>query len=53
MKYFAIFEKNFERIFQLQWMIGNIRKMILQYSVLCGVAPHKIKKQLSNNKYSY
>ena len=37
MKYFAIFEKNVERIFQLQWKIGNISDMFLQYSVLCGL----------------
>ena len=36
MKYLAIFEKNVERIFQLQWKIGNIPDMFLQYSVLCG-----------------
>ena len=36
MKYFGIFDKNFERIFQLQWKIRNISDMFLQYSVLCG-----------------
>ena len=36
MKYFAIFEINIERIFQLQWKIENISDMFLQYSVLCG-----------------
>ena len=36
MKYFAIFDKNVETIFQLQWKIGNISDMFLQYSVLCG-----------------
>ena len=35
-KYFAIFEKNIATIFQLQWNIGNISEMFLQYSVLCG-----------------
>ena len=35
MKYFAIFEKNVKRIFQLQWKIGNISDIFLQYSVLC------------------
>ena len=37
MKYFATFEKNVERIFQLQWKIKNISDMFLQYSVLCGL----------------
>ena len=27
MKYFAIFDKNVETIFQLQWKIGNISDM--------------------------
>ena len=35
-KYFAIFDKNIATIFQLQWKIGNISNMFLQYSVLCG-----------------
>ena len=35
MKYFAIFVKNVATIFQLQWIIGNISDMLLQYSVLC------------------
>ena len=34
MKYFAIFDKNVETVFQLQWKIGNISDMFLQYSVL-------------------
>ena len=37
MKYFAIFYKNVETIFQLQLKIGNISDMFLQYSVLCGI----------------
>ena len=37
MKYFAIFVKNDAAIFQLQWNIGNIPDMFLQYSVLCGL----------------
>ena len=36
MKYFAIFHKNIATIFQLQWDIGNISDIFLQYSVLCG-----------------
>ena len=36
MKYLTIFYKNVETIFQLQWKIGNISDMFLQYSVLCG-----------------
>ena len=40
MKYFAIFDKNFEAIFQLQWKIENISDMFLQYSVLCGISPY-------------
>ena len=36
MKYFGIIDKNFAAIFQLQWKIGNISDMFLQYSVLCG-----------------
>ena len=35
-KYFAICDKNIATIFQLQWKIGNISDMFLQYSVLCG-----------------
>ena len=37
MKYFAIFDKNVATIFQLQWNIGNIPDIFLQYSVLCGL----------------
>ena len=36
MKYFRIIEKNVATIFQLQWKIGNISDMFLQFSVLCG-----------------
>ena len=36
MKYFGIIDKNVAAIFQLQWKIGNISDMFLQYSVLCG-----------------
>ena len=36
MKYFAIFDKNIATIFQLQWNIGNIPDMFLQYSVYVG-----------------
>ena len=36
MNYFAIFDKNVKTMFQLQWKIGNISDMFLQYSVLCG-----------------
>ena len=36
MKYFEIIDKNVAAIFQLQWKIGNISDMFLQYSVLCG-----------------
>ena len=35
MEYFEIIDKNVEAIFQLQWKIGNIFDMFLQYSVLC------------------
>ena len=36
-KYFAIFEKNSATIFKLQWNIGNISDIFLQYSLLvCG-----------------
>ena len=40
-KYFAIFDKNIATIFQLQWKIGNISDMILQYSVLYGYCINK------------
>ena len=43
MKYFAIFEKNVERIFQLKWKIGNISDMFLQYSMLCGIAVYAMQ----------
>ena len=36
MKYFGIIDKNVAAIFQLQWKIGNVSDMFLQYSVLCG-----------------
>ena len=36
MKYFSIFEVNVATVFNLQWKIGNISDMFLQYSVLCG-----------------
>ena len=36
MKYFEIIDKNLAAIFQLQWKIGNMSDMFLQYSVLCG-----------------
>ena len=36
MKYFGIIDKNVVAIFQLQWKIGNISEMFLQYSVLRG-----------------
>ena len=34
--YFAIFNKNVAKLFQLQRNIGNIPDIFLQYSVLCG-----------------
>ena len=37
MKLLAIFNKNFATIFQLQWNIGNILDVFLQYFVLCGI----------------
>ena len=37
MKYFGIIDKNVAAIFQLQWKIGNISDMFLQYYVLCGM----------------
>ena len=39
MKYFGIIDENVAAIFQLQWKIGNISDMFLQYSVLCGWMP--------------
>ena len=36
MKYFAIFNKNVAKVFQLQWNIWNIPDIFLQYSVLFG-----------------
>ena len=36
MKYFVIFDKNIAKTFQLQWKIGNVSDMFLQYSVLFG-----------------
>ena len=36
MKYFAIFDEIVATIFQLQWNVGNIPDISLQYSVLCG-----------------
>ena len=36
MKYFGIIDENVAAIFQLQWKIGNISDIFLQYSVLCG-----------------
>ena len=37
MKYFGIIDKNIAAIFQLQWKIGNISDMFLQYHLLCGL----------------
>ena len=37
MKYFGIFDKNVATIFILQWKIGNISNMFLQYWLLCGI----------------
>ena len=34
MKYFAMFNENVATIFQLQWSIGNISDIFMQYSVL-------------------
>ena len=39
-KYFSIFNKNFSRIFQLQWNIWNIPDIFLEYAVLCGMCRH-------------
>ena len=47
MKYFVIFDKNVAAIFQLQWNIGNIPDIFLQYSVLCG---EYIQNKNSNNR---
>ena len=46
MKYFGIIDKNVAAIFQLQWKIGNISDMFLQYFVLCWYRLHfrKFKK---------
>ena len=38
MKYFGIINKNVAAKFQLQWKIGNISDMFLQYSVLFGMS---------------
>ena len=43
MKYLAILEKNVATIFQLQWNIGNISDIFLQYSVLCGTIVPRVK----------
>ena len=51
MKYFGIIDKNVAAIFQLQWKIGNISDMFLQYSVLCGILhkkPHRMTLCLIN-----
>ena len=37
MKYFSKFDRNVVTILHLQWKIGNISDMFLQYSVLCGL----------------
>ena len=37
MKYLSIFYRNVVTIFHLQWKIGNISDMFLQYSVLSQV----------------
>ena len=42
MKYFGIIDKNVATIFQLEWKIGNISDMFLQYSVLYGKRFQKI-----------
>ena len=49
MKYFAIFDKNFATIFQLQWNMKNISDIFLQYFVLCGEYTVKILDR--NMKY--
>ena len=43
MKYFGIIDKNFAAIFQLQWKIGNISDMFLQYSVLWELLTHIVR----------
>ena len=51
MKYFAIFDKNVI-IFLLQWKIGNISYMFLQYSVLCGL-DLLLRKFVANFRHFY
>ena len=50
MKYVGIIDKNSAAIFQLQWKIGNISDMFLQYSVLCGRTCRKKKINYKNKK---
>ena len=46
MKYFAVFNKNGPTIFQLQWNIGNMPDIFLQYSVLCEFSYQRLETQL-------
>ena len=49
MKYFGIIAKNVAAVFQLQWKIGNICDMFLQYYVLCGYFTQKTPRNFSPN----
>ena len=49
MKHFAIFDKNFPTIFQLQLNIENIPDIFLQYSVLRGAFSGNIHKKIIIN----
>ena len=55
MKYLAIFEENIPKIFQLQWNIGNIFDMFLQYSVLRGyfVKKNNVGSKLIKKSYLF
>ena len=44
MKYFGIIDKNVAAIFQLQWKIGNISDMFLEYCVLRGIEIKTMEK---------
>ena len=53
MKYFGISDKNVAAIFQLQWKIGNISDIFLQYSVICGISMNFCKLRCYYKKLSY
>ena len=53
MKYFEIIDKNVAAIFLLQWKIGNISDIFLQYSVLCGPSFGHHTKTLALSFWTY